>query len=158
MEEKRIDLEMLKEKNQNLELRHSLKRACTFSDPEESSIPTWSWSIKRSKKEEIYHRIDYSNVCSFCHQIENGFKGWTPNKKYKKAKRLLAIEEVDSWNHYWMEKNASEDLVVLKDVLDQLLGDRAHQINTSWLDWMQAKKASNESDDTFLRRFNTLKT
>ena len=57
-----------------------------------------------------------------------------------------------------MEKNASEDWVALKDFLDRLLGDRAHRVHTSWLDWVQAKKASNESDDTFLRRFNTLKT
>ncbi len=57
-----------------------------------------------------------------------------------------------------MEKNASEDWVALKDFLDRLLRDRAHRVHTSWLDWVQAKKASNESDDTFLRRFNTLKT
>ncbi len=57
-----------------------------------------------------------------------------------------------------MEKGASEDWVALKDFLDRLLGDRAHRVYTSWLDWVQAKKASNESDDTFLRRFNTLKT
>ncbi len=38
LEEKRIDLEMLKEKNRNLELRHGMKRAGTFSGPEESSI------------------------------------------------------------------------------------------------------------------------
>ncbi len=42
LEEKRIDLKMLKEKNQNLELRHSMKRARIFSGPEESSIPTRS--------------------------------------------------------------------------------------------------------------------
>ncbi len=40
LEEKRIDLEMLKEKNRNLELRHAMKRARTLSGPEESSIPT----------------------------------------------------------------------------------------------------------------------
>ncbi len=57
-----------------------------------------------------------------------------------------------------MEKNASEDWVALMDFLDRLLGDRAHRVHTSWLDWVQAKKASNESDDTFLQRFNTLKT
>ncbi len=57
-----------------------------------------------------------------------------------------------------MEKNASKDWVALKDFLDPLLGDPAHRVHTSWLDWVQAKKASNESDDTFLRRFNTLKT
>ncbi len=57
-----------------------------------------------------------------------------------------------------MEKNSSEDWVALKDFLDRLLGDRANRVHTSWLDWVQAKKASNESDDTFLRRFNTLKT
>ncbi len=57
-----------------------------------------------------------------------------------------------------MEKNASEDWVALKDFLDRLLGDRAHRVYTSWLDWVQAKKAFNESDDTFLQRFNTLKT
>ncbi len=51
-----------------------------------------------------------------------------------------------------MEKNA------FKDFLDRLLGDRAHQVHTSWLDWVQTKIASNESNDTFLRRFNTLKT
>ena len=56
-----------------------------------------------------------------------------------------------------MEKNASEDFVALKDFLDRLLGDRAHRVNTSWLDWVEAKKACNESDDTFPRRFNTLK-
>ena len=57
-----------------------------------------------------------------------------------------------------MEKNASEDWVALKDFLDRLLGDRAHRVHTSRLDWVQAKKASNESDDTFLRQFNTLKS
>ncbi len=56
-----------------------------------------------------------------------------------------------------MEKN-TEDRVALKDFLNRLLGDRAHRVHTSWLDWVQAKKASNEFDDTFLRRFNTLKT
>ncbi len=57
-----------------------------------------------------------------------------------------------------MEKNAFEDWVALKDFLSRLLGDRTHQVHISWLDWVQAKKAYNESDDTFLRRFNTLKT
>ncbi len=57
-----------------------------------------------------------------------------------------------------MEKHASEDWVALKDFLDRLLRDRAHRVDTVWLDWVQAKKASNESDDTFLRRFNTFKT
>ncbi len=46
LEEKRIHLEMLKGKNRNLELRHAMKRARTFSGPEESSIPTRSRSIK----------------------------------------------------------------------------------------------------------------
>ncbi len=158
LEEKQIDLEMLKEKNRNLELRYAMKRARTISGPEESFIPTRSRSIKQPKKEEIYHSIDYVNFCSFCHQIESDSKGWAPNERYKEAKRLLAIDEVDSWNHYRIEKNVSEDWVALKDFLDRLLGDRAHQINTSWLDWVQAKKASNESDNTFLRRFNTLKS
>ena len=57
-----------------------------------------------------------------------------------------------------MEKNASEDWVAIKDFLDRLLGDHAHRVHTSWLDWVQAKKASNESDNTFLQRFNILKT
>ncbi len=35
LKEKRIDLEMLKDKNQNLELLHAIKYACTFSDLEE---------------------------------------------------------------------------------------------------------------------------
>ncbi len=39
LEEKQIDLEMLKEKNRNLELRHTMKRARTLSGPKESSIP-----------------------------------------------------------------------------------------------------------------------
>ncbi len=99
LEEKRIDLEMLKKKNRNLELRHSMKRARTFSGPKESSIHTRSRSIKQHKKEEIYHSTDYTNFYSFCHRIESSFKGWTPNKRYKEAKRLLAIEEVDSWNY-----------------------------------------------------------
>ncbi len=42
--------------------------------------------------------------------------------------------------------------------LYRLLGDHAHQVHNSWLDWAQAKKASNESDDTFLQQFNILKT
>ena len=100
MEEKRIDLEMLKEKNQNLELWHAIKRACTFSGPKESSITMRSQSIKRPKKEEIYHNTDYANLHSFCHQIESGFEGCTQNKKNKEAKRLLAIEKVDYWNYY----------------------------------------------------------
>ncbi len=158
LEEKQIDLEMLKENNRNLELRHSMKHTRTLSEPEESSIPMQSRSIKRPKKAEIYHSTDYANFRSFCHQIESGSEGWTPNERYKEAKRLLAVEEVDSWNYCRMEKNASEDWVALKDFLDQLLGDRTHRVYTSWLDWVQAKKASNESDDTFLRRFNTLKT
>ncbi len=158
LEEKQIDLEMLKEKNRNLELRNAMKRTRTFSGLEESSIPTWFWFIKRPKKEEIYHSTDYANFRSFCHQIESGSEGWTQNERYKEAKRLFAIEEVDSWNHYWIEKNASKDLAALKDFLDRLLGDRAHRVHISWFDWVQDKKASNESDDTFLRRFNTLKT
>ncbi len=48
------------------------------------------------------------------------------NERYKEAKRLHVIEEVDYWNHYRMEKNAPEDWVALKDFLDRLLGDRAH--------------------------------
>ncbi len=158
LEKKRIVLIMLKEKNRNLELRHAMKRARTFSGPEESSISTWSRSIKRPKKDKIYYSEDYANFCSFCHQIKSGSEDWSPNKRYKEAKRLLAIKEVDSWNHYRMEKNASKDWVALKDFLDQLLGDRAHRVHTSWLDWVHAKKTSSESDNTFLRRFNTLKT
>ena len=149
---------MLKEKNRNLELWHAMKRTRTSSGHEEPSISMRSRSIKRPKKDEIYHSTDFANFRSFCHQIESGSKGWSPNERYKEAKRLLAIEEVDSWNHYRIEKNASEDWVALKDFLDRLLGDRAHRVHTSWLDWVQAKKASNESDDTFLRQFNTLKT
>ncbi len=42
LEEKRIDLEMLKEKTQDLELRHAMKRTRTLSGPEESSIPLQS--------------------------------------------------------------------------------------------------------------------
>ena len=38
LEEKRIDLEMLKEKKQNLELWHAMKHARTFSGPEKLSI------------------------------------------------------------------------------------------------------------------------
>ncbi len=57
-----------------------------------------------------------------------------------------------------MEKNASDDWVALKEFLDRHLGDHTHRVHTSWLDWVQAKKASNEPDDTFLRQFNTLKT
>ncbi len=109
LEEKRIDLKMLKEKNRNLELQHAMKRACTFSGPEESSISTRSQSIKRPKRDKIYHSTDYSNFRSFCNQVKSGSEGWSPNERYKKAKRLLAIEDVDSWNHYRMEKNASED-------------------------------------------------
>ncbi len=63
LEKKRIDLEMLKEKKQNLELRHVMKRTRIFSGPEESSILIQSRSIKRPKKEEIYHSTDYSNFC-----------------------------------------------------------------------------------------------
>ncbi len=141
---------MLKEDNQNLELRHAMKLARTFSGPEKSFILMQSRSIEQSKKKKIYYSSDYSNFYSFCHQIECCSEGWTLNKKYKGAKRLLAIEEVDSWNHYRMEKTASEDFVALKDFLDRLLGDRAHRVHTSWLDWVEAKKACNESDDTFL--------
>ncbi len=57
-----------------------------------------------------------------------------------------------------MEKNASEDWVALKDFLDRLLRDPAHRVHTPLLDWVQAKKAFNESNDTFFRRFNTFKT
>ncbi len=39
-EETRIDLELLKEKKRNLELRHPMKHALSFSGPEKSSIPT----------------------------------------------------------------------------------------------------------------------
>ncbi len=96
LEEKRIDLEMLKENNQNLELRHTMKCTRTLSGPEESSIPMRSRSIKRPKKEKIYHSTDYANFRSFCHQIECGSEGQSLNKKYKEARWLLAIEEVDS--------------------------------------------------------------
>ena len=99
LEEKRIDLKILKKKNWNLELRHTMKHGRTFSGPEESFIPTQSRSINRPKKEEIYHSIDYTNFCSFSHQIKSSSESTTPNKKYKEANRLLAIEKVDSWNH-----------------------------------------------------------
>ena len=59
LEEKRIDLKMLKEKNQNLEFRHTIKRARTFFGPEKSFIPTQSRSIKRPQKDGIYHSTDY---------------------------------------------------------------------------------------------------
>ena len=134
LEEKQIDLEMLKEKNRNLELRHAIKRVCTFSGLEELSIPTQSRLITRLKKEEIYHSTDYVNFRCFCHQIESSSEGWTPNKNDKEAKWLLAIEEVVFWNHYRIEKNASKDWVALKDFLGQLLRDRAHRVHTSWLD------------------------
>ncbi len=81
---------------------------------------------RAAQKEEIYHSTEYANFCYFCHQIESGSEGWTPNKKYKEAKRLFDIVEIDSWNHYRMEKNASEDWVALKDFLGRLLADRAH--------------------------------
>ncbi len=131
LEGKRIDLKILKKKNRNLGLRHAMKRARTLSGPEEWSILMQSWSFKRLQKEKIYHSTDHANFRSFCHQIESGSEGWTPNKRYKEAKRFLAIEEVDSWNQYRMEKNASEDCIALKDFLDQLLGDCAHWVHTS---------------------------
>ncbi len=131
LEEKRIDLEMLKEKNRNPELRHAMKRTRTSSGPEEPSISTRPRSIKRPKKDEIHHSTDYANFRSFYHQIESGSEGWSPNERYKEAKQLIAIEEVDSWNHYRMEKNASEDWVALKDFLDRLLGDCAHRVPSS---------------------------
>ena len=96
LEDKQIDLKMLKEKNRNLELQHAMKRARIFSGPKESSIPTRSQSIKRPKKEDIYHSKDYANFCSFCNQIESGSEGWTPNERYKEGKRLHAIKKVDS--------------------------------------------------------------
>ncbi len=46
LEEKQIDMEMLKEKNRNFELRHAIKRTRTFSGPEKSSIPMRFRSIK----------------------------------------------------------------------------------------------------------------
>ena len=100
---------MLKEKNRNLELRHIMKSVRIFSGPEKSSISTQSRSIKRPKKAEIHHSTDYANFLYFCHQIKSGSECWTPNKKDKEAKQLFAIEQVDFWNHYYMEKNASED-------------------------------------------------
>ena len=96
LEEKRIDLEMLKEKKRNFELRHVMKYARTFSGPEESSISIRFRSIKRPKKNQIYHSTHYANLRSFCHQIESGSKGRTPHEKYKKAKQLLAVEELNS--------------------------------------------------------------
>ncbi len=87
-----------------------------------------------AQKDKIYHSTDYSNFRSFCHQIKSGSESWTTNERYKKAKRLLVMEEVDFLNHYQMEKNASKDKVALKDFVDRLLRDRAHQMHTSWLD------------------------
>ncbi len=94
LEEKRIDLEMLKEKNRNLELRHAIKRTRTFSGPEESSIPMRSRSIKRPKKEEIYHSTDYANFSSFCHQIKSGSEGWTQTKSSKKLSGYLLLRKL----------------------------------------------------------------
>ena len=48
------------------------------------------------KKNEIYHRIDYANLCFFCHQIESDVEEWSQYEKYNKAKRLIGIEEVDA--------------------------------------------------------------
>ncbi len=101
-----------------------MKRTRTFSSPEESSISTQSRLIKRPKIDKIYHSTNYANFRSFCHQIESGSEGWTPNKRYKEAKRLLAIDEIDFWNHYRIEKNTSKDWVILKEFLDRLFGDR----------------------------------
>ncbi len=72
LEQRRIDLEMLKEKNRNLELWHAIKRAHTLSDPERLSLPMWSQLIKRPKKEKSYHNWDYANFVSFCPQIGSG--------------------------------------------------------------------------------------
>ena len=74
LEEKQIDLRMLKGKNQNLELQHTMKLIHIFSVPEKSYIPIRSRSIKRFKKEEIYHSTDYGNFHSFCHQNESGLE------------------------------------------------------------------------------------
>ncbi len=46
LKEKRFDLEMLKERDRNLELWHAMKSARAFSGPEESSITARSRSIK----------------------------------------------------------------------------------------------------------------
>ncbi len=135
-----------------------MKHTRTFSGPKESSISIRSQSINQPQKANIYHSIDYAHFRSFCHGIESGSEGWTLNKRYKEAKRLFAIDEVDSWNYNRMEKNGPEDCVAFKDFLYQLLGDRAHQFHALLLDWMQTKKASNEWDDIFLWRFYTFET
>ncbi len=96
LKEKRIDLEMLQQKNRNLQLWNAMKRARIFSGPEESSIRTPSPSIKRLKKEEIYYSTDYTNFRSFCHPIESSSEGCTLNERYKQAKQFLAIKEFDS--------------------------------------------------------------
>ncbi len=70
--EKRIDLEIVKKKNQNLDLENGMKRTHTLSGLEESSIPIRSRSIKRLKKEKIYYSTYYANIRSFCHQNESG--------------------------------------------------------------------------------------
>ncbi len=109
---------MLKGRSRNLEFWYTMKCVRTFSGLENSSIYTGSRSIKRPKKITIYHSKDYANIRSFCHQIESGSKGWTPNETYKEAKRLLSIMEVDSGNHSRMDENASENLLALKDFVD----------------------------------------
>ena len=73
-EEKRIDLEMLKEKNWNLELKQAIKRARTLSVPDEPSTSKRQRWIKRPKKDEIYHSTDYANFRSFCDYVENFFE------------------------------------------------------------------------------------
>lgn len=66
--------------------------------------------------------------------------------------------KVNAQNHYRIEKDSSEDWTAFNDFLDRLLGDCTQHVNTEWLDWIQVKKLSNESDDAYLRRFNILKT
>ncbi len=94
----------------------------------------------------------------FAIRLKVVLKAEPDTKSKKKLFRLLAIEEVDFWNHYRIGKNAPENWVALKDFLDSLLGNRTHRVHTSWLDLVQSKKVFNESDDTFFRRFNILKT
>ncbi len=62
---------MLKVRNKNLELCHAMKYARIFSGPEKFSSTKLLQSIKRPKKNKIYHSIDYTNFYPFGHQIES---------------------------------------------------------------------------------------
>ncbi len=94
LEEQRIDLEMLKEKNQNLELRHTMKRVGTFFGPAGSSIPMQSRLIKWPKKTRSIIAQTMQTSILFAIRLKVVLKAGPQTKGTKKLSGYLRLRKL----------------------------------------------------------------